>query len=57
MVVSLHLTSLLLFYVGPTIDEGEDDNHPGDSDEDSKAGKRKMALRKRTKGNSFPHDL
>ena len=57
VVVSLLLTSLLLFYVGPTTDEGEDDTDPRDSDDESKTTKGKVSSRKRTKGSSFPHDL
>ena len=44
-------------YVGPTTDEDEDDSDSGDSDYESKTTKRKVSSTKRTKSNSFPHDL
>ena len=50
-------TCLLLFYVGPPPDEGEDGNGPRDSDEESNAAKRELSPKECTKGNSFPHYL
>ena len=42
------------FYVGPTIDEGSNDRGPGDSDDKSKEGERKVSTGKPIKkGNSF----
>ena len=37
---------LLLFYVGPSTDEGEGDNDPGYGDEESKATRSKVLSRK-----------
>ena len=48
---------VLLFYVGPPPDEGEDDHDSGDGEEESKVAKRKVLPRKRTKGNSFLCDI